>query len=135
MNSLQLHDTDAYLKNQDLWLTELEASLISINLVFHKIFMLPKSRWTGLTGKVINVPITSETINQTLVQLPRTPTTAGLVSLDFKRMREMKTSHKKQLINQDKIFRMLKKLKESGSPYHQRNSRMNAKEVINMDTN
>ena len=34
-------------------------------------------------------------------------------------MKEMKNSHKKQLINPDKIFRMLKKLKESGSPYHQ----------------
>ena len=54
MNSLQLHDTDAHLKYQDLWLTELEASLISINLIFHKIFQLPRSGWTGLTGKVIN---------------------------------------------------------------------------------
>merc|ERR1712130_201246 len=92
---------------------------ISINLIFHKIFTLPRSRWTGLTGKVINVPITSEAINKTLVQLPKTPTSAGLISLTFKRMKDMKNSHKKQLINQDKIFRMLKKLKESGSPYHQ----------------
>lgn len=119
MNSLQLHDTDASLKKQDLCLTELEASLISINLIFHKIFTLPRSRWTGLTGKVINVPITSEAINQTLVQLPKTPTSAGLISLTFKRMKEMKNSHKKQLINPDKIFRMLHKLRESGSPYHQ----------------
>ena len=63
MNALQLQDTDEQLKEQDLWLTELEASLISNNLIFHKIFTLPKSRWTGLTGKVINVPLTSETIN------------------------------------------------------------------------
>ena len=90
-----------------------------MNLIFHKIFTLPRSRWTGLTGKVINVPITSQAINQTLVQLPRTPTSAGLISLTFKRMKEMKNNHKKQLINQDKIFRMLQKLKKSGSPYHQ----------------
>ena len=31
----------------------------------------------------------------------------------------MKNTHLKQLINPDKIFRMLQKLKESGSPYHQ----------------
>ena len=31
----------------------------------------------------------------------------------------MKNTHMKQLINPEKIFRMLKKLKESGSPYHQ----------------
>ena len=46
MNCLQLHDSDAQLKAQDLWLTELEASLISMNLIFHKIFTLPRSRWT-----------------------------------------------------------------------------------------
>ena len=119
MNSLQLHDTDSYLKNQDLWLTELEASLISTNLIFHKIFPLPRSRWTGLTGKVVNVPITSETINQTLVQLPKTPASAGLISLTFKRMKDMKNHHKKQLINPEKIFRVLQRLKENQSPYHQ----------------
>ena len=31
----------------------------------------------------------------------------------------MKNTHMKQLINPDKIFRMLQKLKENGSPYHQ----------------
>ena len=97
MNSLQLHDTDAKLKKQDLCLTELEASLISVNLLFHKIFTLPRSRWTGLTGKVINVPITPETMNQTLVQLPRTPTSAGLISLTFKRMKDMKNTHQSEI--------------------------------------
>ena len=118
-NSLELHYTDAQLKKEDLLLTELEGSLIAQNIVFQKIFQLPKSRWTGLKDKVINIPISTEAINNTLSLLPRTPAQAGLIGISLKRKKEMKNTHKKQLINPDKIFRMLQKLKDSGSPYHQ----------------
>ena len=118
-NCLELHNTDAELKREDLWLTELEGSLIAQNIVFQKIYQLPKSRWTGLKDRIINVPINTEAINNTLALLPRTPAQAGLIGISLKRKKEMKNTHKKQLINPDKIFRMLQKLKESGSPYHQ----------------
>ena len=118
-NSLELHHTDEDLKEQDLRLTELEASLIAQNIVFQKIYQLPKSRWTGLKDKVINVPISKEAINNTLAQLPRTPEQAGLIGISLKRRKTMKNTHLKQLINPYKIFRMIQKLKESGSPYHQ----------------
>ena len=65
-NGLELHYTDDELKMQDLWLTELEGSLISQNIVFQKIFQLPRSRWTGLKDKVINVPISSSAINKSV---------------------------------------------------------------------
>ena len=118
-NSLELHYSDKELKDQDLRLTELEASLIAQNIVFQKIYQLPKSRWTGLKDKVINVPISNEAINNTLAQLPRTPAQAGLIGIALKRRKNMKNTHMKQLINPDKIFRMLQKLKDNGSPYHQ----------------
>ena len=118
-NSLELHYTDAGLKKEDLCLTELEGSLIAQNIVFQKIYQLPKSRWTGLKDKIVNVPISPEAINNTLALLPRTPAQAGLIGISLKRKKEMKNTHKQQLINPDKIFRMLQKLKESGSPYHQ----------------
>ena len=118
-NSLELHNTDAELKKEDLWLTELEGSLIAQNIVFQKIYQLPRSRWTGLKDKIINVPISTVAINNTLALLPRTPAQAGLIGISLKRRKEMKNTHKQQLINPDKIFRMLQKLKESGSPYHQ----------------
>ena len=118
-NSLELHYTDAELKKEDLWLTELEGSLIAQNIIFQKIFQLPKSRWTGLKDKIVNVPISTDAINNTLALLPRTPAQAGLIGISLKREKEMKNTHQKQLINPDKIFRMLQKLKESGSPYHQ----------------
>ena len=56
----------------------------------------------------------------TLVQLPRTPAQAGLVGISLKRKKDLKNDHKKQLVNTDRVFRMLNKLKENGSPHHQK---------------
>ena len=60
-NKLGLEKQDETLK-----LTELEGSLIAKNLIFQKIFQLPKSRWTVLTDKIMNVPVTNEDINNTV---------------------------------------------------------------------
>ena len=57
MNNLQLHYTDQHLKDLGLKLTELEAVLVAPNILFQKIYELPKSRWTSLDGRVVNVPI------------------------------------------------------------------------------
>ena len=57
MNNLQLHYTDQQLKDLGLKLTELEAVLVAPNILFQKIYELPKSRWTSLDGRVVNVPI------------------------------------------------------------------------------
>ena len=43
MNNLQLYDTDAELIKDDLMLTELEGSLVAKNIIFQKIFLLPRS--------------------------------------------------------------------------------------------
>ena len=56
-NNLTLAETDRFIKDQNLDLTELEAALIAKNIIFQKIFQLPKSRWTALKDKVVNVPI------------------------------------------------------------------------------
>ena len=78
------------LENQDdtLLLTELEGSLIAKNIIFQKIFLLPKSRWTAFTDKIVNVPITNEDINNTIELLPRTPKEAGLIGVALKRKLE-----------------------------------------------
>ena len=65
-NKLHLHDQD-----EDLKLTELEGAMIAKNLIFEKIFQLPKSRWTALTDKIINVPVNDEDILNTVNLLPR----------------------------------------------------------------
>ena len=113
-NNLKLESQD-----ESLQLTELEGSLIAKNLIFLKIFQLPKSRWTALTDKIVNVPITNEDINNTLALLPRTPKEAGLIGVTLKRKLEYKNTHKKQLVDPKKIVKMLDLLKKSRNPYYQ----------------
>ena len=119
MNGLKLRDTDKELCEQNLELTELEGALIAKNIIFQKIFQLPKSRWTALKDRVINVPINNEAIMNTLEQMPRTPSDAGLVGVALKRKQEYKNTHKHQLINPEKLYRILRKLKNSGNPHYQ----------------
>ena len=103
----------------ELELTELEGNLIAKRIIFMKIFQLPKSRWTALKDKVVNIPVNENDILNTVTRLPRTPNEAGLIEVDLKRKVEYKNSHLKQLINPDKCFRMLEILKKRGNPHYQ----------------
>ena len=118
-NCLKLQETDKMMKDQNLNLTELEGALIAKNIIFQKIYQLPKSRWTALKDKIVNVPINEDSIINTLDQLPRTPEAAGLIGVALKRKVEYKNSHKEQLIDPQKIFRMLDKLKSNKNPHYQ----------------
>ena len=129
MNNLKLVDTDKDLLEQNLELTELEGALIAKNIIFQKIFQLPKSRWTALKDRVINVPINNESIMNTLEKMPRTPSNAGLVGVALKRKQEYKNTHKHQLINPEKLYRILRKLKNSGNPHYQFYDDYNAYQV------
>ena len=113
-NNLKLAKQD-----ESLNLTELEGSLIAKNLIFQKIYQLPKSRWTALTDRIINVPITNEDILNTVQSLPRTPKEAGLIGVSLKRKLEYKNIHKRQLVNPEKMLRMLELLQKSGNPHYQ----------------
>ena len=112
-NNLQLE-----LMDKNLQLTELEGSLIAKNLLFLKIFQLPKSRWTALTDKIVNIPITNEDVVNTVDSLPRTPKEAGLIGVALKRKLEYKNTHKRQLVNPGKIIKVLNLLRKSGNPYY-----------------
>ena len=92
--------------------------MIAKNIIFQKIFQLPRSRWSALKDRVINVPITDEAVNNTISQFPKTPTEAGLIGLELKRKHGMKNNHKKQLINPHKIFKFLEELKEEKNPHY-----------------
>ena len=106
-------------QDESLKLTELEGSLIAKNLIFQKIYQLPKSRWTALTDRIINVPITNEDILNTVESLPRTPKEAGLIGVALKRKLEYKNTHKRQLVNPHKILKMLALLRRAGNPHYQ----------------
>ena len=73
MNRLQLAETDDSIKEQGVNLTELEGALIAKTIIFQKIYQLPKSRWTALKDRLINVPINDEDILNTIKNMPRTP--------------------------------------------------------------
>ena len=119
MNGMQLKETDGILEKEGLTLTELEGALIAKSIIFQKIYQLPKSRWTALKDRLINIPINDDDIVNTLEQMPRTPRDAGLVGVALKRKKEYKNSHKNQLIDPNKLFKMLEKLKRNGNKYYQ----------------
>lgn len=58
--------------------------------------MLPKSRWTALKDKIINVPVNDDNIVNTMTTLPRTSNEFGLIEVELKRKIE-----KRILINRN----------------------------------
>ena len=118
MNNLQLYDTDKELKDQDLLLTELEATLCAKSIIFQKLVLLRKSRWTGLKDQIVNIPIPDESINQLITQLPRVPNEAEMVVAVLKRRLDYDSHHSKQLIKPDRMYRLLVKLIQAGNPHY-----------------
>ena len=105
--------------NNDCQLTELENNLIALNINFQYIFCLQKSRWAGTKKQMISVPVTPESVQQTVEHLPRIPREAGLVGVKLKRKKIYDGHHKKEFVDPQKIIRVLKLLKKSGHPYYQ----------------
>ena len=100
-------------------LTELENNLIAQMINFQYIYNLPKSRWPATKNQMISVPIPINHLQQTITQLPRLPKDAGLITVNLKKKKEYKSSHKKQLINPDRVISSLQFLKISGHPFYQ----------------
>ena len=115
-NSLMLIDLS---NNEELQVTELENAMIALNIIFQKVFKLPKSRWPGMKDKTINVPIFESDILNTIESLPRTPSNAGIVPINFKRKVEYKKRHVVQYFSVPKIIKALATLKEMGNRYYQ----------------
>ena len=53
-NDLQLFDLTDY---DELKLSELESCMIALNIIFQKVFRLPKSRWPAMKDRTVNIPI------------------------------------------------------------------------------
>ena len=115
-NNLQLVDIS---KHEELQLTELENSMIALNIIFQKVFKLPKSRWPAMKDKTVNIPIFETDVLNTVKSLPRTPRDAGIIPINLKRKLEYKNSHMTQYISVPKLIKALNTLKEMGNPYYQ----------------
>jgi hypothetical protein len=61
----------------EIKLTELENYLIAQNIIFQKMFQLPKSRWSATKDKLVNIPVSLNDVLNTVSSLPRTPSEAG----------------------------------------------------------
>ena len=115
-NNLQLFDLSSC---QELKLTELENSMVALNIPFQKVFKLPKSRWPAMKDRTINIPIYESDVLKTITSLPRPPTGAGIIAVDLKRKLNYKNTYMTQYISVPKILKALATLKELENPYYQ----------------
>ena len=103
----------------ELDLSELSNVLVAKNIIFLKLFKLPKSRWSALKDKIINVPITDDDILKTLSELtslPRLPDQAGLIPVQLKRKMSYKSAVQEAYIDPQKLITAVAKLKELKHP-------------------
>ena len=109
----------ADITDPDHKLTEIENNLIALNIIFQKIFLLPKSRMSAVKDRLVNVPVTASDVLNTVENIPRTPREAGLIQVKLKRKLKYKNYHKQEYIDPEKIFKTLEHLRNSGHPYYQ----------------
>ena len=102
-----------------LELSELEATLIAKNIIFMKIFHLPKSRWSAVKDKTVNVPIQDDAVLQTVSNFPRMPCEAGIIPVKLKRKTAYKQHHVQQYIRPNVLQEALTALKNTGNPHYQ----------------
>ena len=65
---------------------------------------------------MISVPVGTDSVNNTIQQLPRLPAEAGLIAVGLKRKQSYKQNHKKEYIDANKNFLALDFLRRSGHP-------------------
>jgi hypothetical protein len=114
-NGLELDDVPTALAQ----LSDIENVLISKNILFLKIFKLPRSRWNALIDRVVNVPINDCDILKSLSsidQLPRNFSQSGLIPIKLKRKVSYKNVVMEAYVNADNLFAALQELKDVGHP-------------------
>ena len=104
-------------EEEKLKLSEVASMLIAKNAIFQKIYLLPKSRWSGVKDRLINVPIPPEVTQETINSLPNLPTKAGLTAVKFKRKKEYKHGHRQEYINPQELIEAVKILIKNHPEY------------------
>ena len=113
--------------SNDLWLDEipeelkvsdLEQQLFSKTILFMKIKPMPKLQNVKIVERVINVPLHDVDISKTITSLPRSPDSAYLVNVKFKRKLDMNNTEKEAMIRASAPLNAVKKLQELGNPFY-----------------
>ena len=105
-----------HIPEDDLKLTELESNLIAKTILFQKIYQLPKSRMAACKDRLIDIPVNSQDVLNTIDNIPRTPREAGLLEVKLKRKLQYKNVHQQAYIDPQKIYKALDFLKKKGHP-------------------
>ena len=115
-NKLQIFDISEF---PEFNLTELENCMIALNIIFQKVFRLPKSRWPAMKDRTVNIPIYEADVIKTVESLPRTPNEAGIIPINLKRKVSYKNCHMTQYVSVSKLVKALESLKKLGNKYYQ----------------
>ena len=101
-------------------LTDTENVLISKQIAFAKLYPLKTSRWKALDGKIINIPITNEKMQETIKCLPRTPAEGQMIGICVKRQKKYDQTYIAPfLARPGLIIKWLNELKKAGHPAYQ----------------
>lgn len=100
-------------------LSSLEKSLVAKKSLFQKIFSLKISRIPAVKDKLIIVPIDDEDVVKTMSRLPRVPSNAGLIDVQWTRRLTMKNYHLQAKVDVKKIYMLLQTFRAIGNPFYQ----------------
>jgi hypothetical protein len=103
----------------NLKLNELGATLIARNIIFLKLFKLPRSRWNALKDKIVNVPIENDDVQKTLncvTQLPRCIGESGIIPVKLKRKMCYKNTVLSSYVDPDLMVQAVQFLRDRGHP-------------------
>ena len=93
-------------------LSPLEMMLIARNYPFQLIFNAPVSGWKNTQGRLVNIPISTDIVNETIKQIPGPQHKNAFVTVELKKMKRLKKAYKTERIDKDKIHQALHILKE-----------------------
>ena len=105
-----------------LQLNQLEAVLIQRNILFIKLFLLPKTRWAAMKDRVVNIPIPSEEIQNSLDEITRYPrqlSDTGLVPVKLQRRKGNLSVYLHASVDVNKLIKGLKYIINKGHPGYQ----------------
>ena len=77
---------------------------------------------------MISVPVTQESVINTVKQLPRMPRDGGLIGVNLKRKMAYSNNHKKEYVDPKKMIKVLQHLQKSGHPHYQFNDNLDLEE-------
>ena len=99
-------------------LSQLEQTLIALNVPFQLVYQTPVSRWRATKGRVTNVPLPQEKVLETIKSIPRTRNERAIVSVELKKKKGMKKPTMSERIDPEKLHAALKILKKLGNEHY-----------------